>query len=783
MQLIRRATGFCLSLAVLPLAPLVQAQSGQPQMSAAELDWVAREDLPADLAARLPSYCDGAYVAPSEGEPLPPAAQANPELVVARSNEARYDIDRQLSMQGNVSIRQGSYSAAAPAAYFDQQLGEIRLEGPTLSRSDGVTLTGGETTYDTESRNFQVNSATFLLRENHWRGEAEELRRSSESTLDIRSGRLTTCAPSEEDWTLVASEIRLDREAGFGTARHIRLEIEDVPVFYFPWASFPIDDRRKTGFLYPTLSTSSANSGLHLATPYYLNIAPQMDATVTPQYIHGRGWFTEAEGRYLSPLGPTVVQGGYIDEDDYYTEEPAGQRDRWAFNFNTRASLPYGWIGYGDFRAVSDEDYFSDLNQSVDFDREVYLRRTAGFRYDSLYQYADIYASGYQTLRESIPLASRPYYELPGALYGGRVELGVVETGLNAQYQYFDRDNEGVSGLARSNGQRLRVLPELALPLRAIWGYTRPSLTMDYTHYDLTDYPGIDPSIDRTIPVVEWDSGLYFDRRDSLFGIPYNQTLEPRLYYAWVPYEDQSDIPDFDTAPKGFSFNELFRSNRFVGGDRIGDTNQLTVALTSRINDLETGLERIRGSIGQIRYFDDRRVSLFGAGRSDDRSSSLAGELAAQPVQNLEVSVSGLWDPDTRSTEEGRTQMLYYSDDYRYLGLLGHTYSSSETGRALDQADVGAVFPLTDRVSFLGRMAYDLDNKEMTGSLAGLEYTTCCWNLQLVHQRFRTDEGDLDYRILFQIQLRGIGGTGRATNEFADALYGFRQREDRRWQY
>ncbi|WP_286803775.1 LPS-assembly protein LptD, partial [Marinobacter sp. UBA2498] len=372
----------------------------------------------------------------------------------------------------------------------------------------------------------------------------------------------------------------------------------------------------------------------------------------------------------------------------------------------------------------------------------------------------------------------KPYAQLPEVIYAGQTGAGIVEANLESQYTVFYRDNEALTGLDRANGQRFRARPELALPMRALWGFSRPSVSVDYTRYNLDDYVLGDGSFDRTVPVAEWDNGLYFDRQSRLFDVPYNQTLEPRLYYVWANADaDQNDIPDFDTDLQTFRFDQLFQPDRFTGGDRVGDANQLTVALTSRFNDLLTGAERARFSIGQVQYFDDREVTLFGEGGGTRSRSPLAGEVVLNPLDTLEIRSSGLWDPDTGDTEEGRSQLTFHSSDYRYLASLGHTYSRDE----LEQSDIATVFPVTDRVSLIGRWVYDSSLDRTVGSLAGLEYNNCCWSIQVVHQNYLTYDRELQGRILFQIQLKGLGGSGGASSSISEAIYGFDERESRRF--
>ncbi|RBP33280.1 LPS-assembly protein [Marinobacter pelagius] len=779
---IRRISGAALAtLSGLALTAPATAQ-GTASPSAAEIDWRPRSELPAEVRDRLPVFCEGGYLPSGTGNVdssfSGPGADAG-EPLEASGLSARYEIDRELYLQGDVRLRQGAFEVTGSEARYDQQAGAVSVSGPLVSRGNGFLLTGESADYSLESGRFDINTATFLLHGPEMRGNASSLSRISENQVQIRDGRLTTCGPGQNDWAIVASDIKLDRAEGFGTARHVRLEVLDVPVFYWPWASFPIDDRRKTGFLYPQFGSSSAGSGAFLAVPYYLNLAPHYDATLTPQYIHGRGLFNEAEGRYLSRFGESVLQVGYINDDSAFAEENPGESgERWALDASTRANFGQGWTGYGDYSVVSDNDYLSDLNRSLEINQTTHLRRRGGVRYRSANQYFETYLNDYQTISEFIADEDKPYAQLPEVLYGGTVEAGWLEAGLESQYTWFYRDNDNLTGLDRANGQRFRAVPELAVPLRSLWGFSRPSMSVDYTRYELEDYSLGDGSFDRSVPIAEWDNGLYFDRRSELFGVPYNQSLEPRLYYAWADAEaDQNDIPDFDTSIKSFRFDQLFEPDRFSGGDRVGDTNQLTVALTSRFNDLVTGAERARISIGQVQYFEDRDVTLFGAGGSTRSRSPLAGELVLSPLDTLEIRSSGLWDPDTGETEEGRSQLTFHSEDYRYLASLGHTYSKDE----LEQSDIAAVVPVSDRVSLIGRWVYDSGLDRTVGSLAGLEYNNCCWSVQVVHQNYLTDDQQLDTRLLFQIQLKGLGGSGGASARISEAIYGFDERERRRF--
>ena len=773
---------FASLLAGFALMSTAGLSSGEEAPSAAELDWRPKSQLPESVRNSLPAFCEGGYLPSGTGEDVTGVFGEGTDgtyPLQASGLNARYEIDQELYLEGDVRVRQGRFQVTGAEARYNQGTGQVSIQGPLVSRGEGFLLTGEHAEYSVDSGRFDINTATFLLHGPEMRGSAGSLSREDDSRVQIRDGMLTTCGPQQNDWALVASEIELNQAEGVGTAKHVRLEVLDLPVFYWPYASFPIDDRRKTGFLYPQFGSSSAGGGAFLALPYYLNLAPHYDATLTPQYIGGRGLFNEAEGRYLSRFGETTLQLGYIDDDSTYADENPGESgQRWALDASTSAALGGGWSGYGDFSVVSDEDYLSDLNRSLAIDQATHLPRRGGVRYRGANQYFEAYLSDYQTVSDRIAQVDRPYAQLPEVIYGGTAEAGAFEVGLESQYTWFSRDNDSLTGLDRANGQRFRARPELALPMRALWGFSRPSVSLDYTRYELDDYDAGNSGFDRTVPVVEWDNGLYFDRQSSLFDVPYNQTFEPRLYYAWADAEaDQNDIPAFDTALQTFRFEQLFRPDRFVGGDRVGDANQLTVALTSRFNDLVTGAERARFSVGQIQYFSDRDVTLFGEGGGNSSRSPLAGEMVLNPLQNLQIRSSGLWDPDTGDTEEGRSQLIFHSPDYRYLASVGHTYSKGE----LEQSDIAAVIPATDRVSLIGRWVYDSGLDRTVGTLAGIEYNNCCWSVQVVHQNYLTNDQELDSRLLFQIQLKGLGGSGGSSTSISEAIYGFDEREQRRY--
>ncbi|MDX5299091.1 MAG: LPS assembly protein LptD, partial [Gammaproteobacteria bacterium] len=504
---------------------------------AARIDWRPRSELPPAQQTGMPAFCSGGYLAPPVA-PVPPVATGTEPPVEASGLRARYELDTRLTLEGDIRVRQGLFEVRGERAEYDQLAGRIRLDGQVATRGPGFLLVGESAEYRVGAGELSLNTASFLVHEADMRGRASRIVRTAQDEVIIRNGLMTTCSPDRNDWSLVAAEVNLDRDAGFGTATHVRLQVKDVPVFYFPWFSFPIDDRRKSGFLYPSFGTSNTGQGLNVAVPYYFNLAPHYDLTYTPEYIHGRGLLNQFEGRYLSRFGQSELDVGHILKDDYYaTRFPGKGGERWALGFRNQSLWGGGWDSMVDYAVVSDGDYLSDLNRSLDISQQTHLSRQALTRYqrgESVYFEALLY--GYQTLDDKILESEKPYAQLPELNLMLMERSGLWMHRLDSQYVYFYRDNTLLDGADRVIGSRLRVIPESGLESRRRWGFWRASALMDHTQYLVDDYTQRDENhLTRSVPFVQADAGLFFDRSLELAGDAYNQSLEPRLYYVWSP--------------------------------------------------------------------------------------------------------------------------------------------------------------------------------------------------------------------------------------------------------
>ncbi len=771
--LLQSLKNICSACALVLISPFfTQAQSADTvdnEPSSAELDWVPNESLPAN---QVPAHCGGLYIAPANDSPeANNEPQRSPLRGLADSTQLEGESAAYLS--GDVSIEEGYRRLSSDQAAFDRKAKIITLEGNVIVREPGLLIRADRAVIDSENGSGLLEPADYLLHKEHVRGTAASLRRNEDETIVLEQASYTLCEPNNNSWELRARRIVIDQEEGLGTARHARVNLKGVPVFYSPYLQFPIDDRRRSGLLWPSYSNTSIG-GFDVSIPYYFNLAPNYDATITPRYISSRGLITEAETRYLNRKSSWVLSGSYLGDDESSAE------DRWLAGVRESGRLSDNWTTLIDFTRVSDEEFFNDLSTvGLDIKRETHLDQLALARFNN----ADWRVFGklhqFQTIEPTILPVNRPYKLLP------QLDATLTQTGtpfelqylLNAQYSYFDHE-------VRTRGHRFYAEPGITYPMEWLAGFIKPTVKVKHASYSL-DKLGLDEIAfgtneepDYTVPLFNLDSGLYFERALTLTDTPFVQTLEPRLYYLYVDDQNQTDIPLFDTTLLTFNFSQLFREDRFTGHDRVGDANQLTLGVTTRFIDDGTGTERLSASVGQIFYFDDRTVTANTlADRSERASNSaIAGELTFRPGRPLRLVSSVLWDSRQDKVNEGGLNMQYHPNDKLLLNL-GYRYrrdspvvlpNGSVTIETIEQADFSAVFPLSKRWQAYARWQYDLMNHNTIEDLVGLQFSDCCWDLRLVYQRGLDSNNEREHAVYLQFVLRGLGRLGDKIDRILD---------------
>jgi LPS-assembly protein len=742
--------------------------------TAAETDWVPRNQLSPSQQLTLGPVCSGAYITPKL-TPLAPDQDEN--TVLGEADQAEYLSNKQFELQGNVMLRQGDFQIKSQQANLNQSTNKATLSGDIQIRARDLLLKGNNAEYYMNSGQFDLDNASYLIHDRNLRGKASHISRHELTQLDIDKGTYTSCPPGHKDWSFVASHIHLNKKEGVGSARNVRFRIQDVPVFYLPWFSFPIDNRRKSGFLFPTFGTSNVGSGAFLSAPYYFNLAPNYDLTMTPQYISGRGAHTEAEFRYLNRYSTTAVSAGYIAHDSAFSRlYPELNPQRWGFKLENDTRFTERWRQTINFNAVSDKDYLSDLSRTLRINTQTELNRAINWTYSGDWSFTALF-HGYQTVDKSIAEVNRPYARLPELTLSRTWDQGPFVFDWYSQYSLFYRNNQSITTSERVNGSRLRLIPDVSWPLRTTWGFLIPSVKLDQTQYLLQDRLSGEPThISRTVPFFTLDSGLYFDRETHFFGTAYTQSFEPRLFYVYSRRVDQSTIPNFDTTLTTFSFNQLFADDRFVGGDRVGDNDHFTLGITNRFNEESTGIDRAVLSIGQIFYLKNRTVNLTNTAPETRNQSDWAGELNLKPLTHLDVKIAGIWDPRSRTTNQGSTTLSFHSSHYRYLLNMSHRYQKDSVIH-MEQTDVSAIAPLSPAVSVFGRWLYDKTLRRTTGSLAGVEYQNCCWRVQLFSRGYFTSSNKLDNAMMLRFELKGLSTFGANATEMDALIPGYKERE------
>lgn len=761
-------------------APAVTPEASTPaQIAAQKLDWVPRQALNETQLQATPGYCSGRYVEPAYVDAEQRAQDPANQPMKGAAQTSKTDKNGITTLTGDVVISQGYRQIKSDKAVLNRDASTADFEGRAQYREPGMLLIGEDTHVNLSNNEVTINNAEFVGHDSHMRGTAEKLTRQGDGIVVVERGSITRCEPGSNSWRLVGSKIKLDPEAGVGTIKHARLHVKDIPVFYVPYLSFPIDDRRKSGFLIPDIGSSG--DGVDIATPYYWNIAPNYDATLTPRYIGDRGSMGEAEFRYLHSKNSGILGGAYLVSDDLFMSQ-----DRWLGVFNHRGSEFNNITTLVDATAVSDTKYFNDLGTDLNATSQTHLLRLAQANYASQYWNLTTRVQGYQTLDETISDADKPYDRLPQILLKGQYphQSTGLEFGLLTEYSYFDRDNNGLTEVDRAIGHRTRIEPSVSWLFETPYAFVKPKATYRFAQYALDGLAaGLNDSPELSVPVFSLDSGLFFERDTGWANTPLTQTFEPRLFYLNVPEEQgQQEIPTFDTSELDFSYSQLFREDRFVGGDRVGDANQLSVGLTSRF--IETGgFERARASIGQIYYFDDRMVTLSGTPvRTDSTSkSALAAELMYALHSGWRLQGDIEWDPDIERTNQSSVYLRYHGDN-RHLFNIGYRIRNDDREQ-LEQTDVSLVMPVSDHWSFISRWNQDLIHDRIIEAFAGLEYQSCCWAVRVVGRRWINDD-DLSAvdevqekdALYIQFILKGLGNIGDSTERlFSDSIPGYQE--------
>eukprot|EP00903_Cladosiphon_okamuranus_P004496 g4494.t1 len=761
------------------------------------MDWVPKERLTAEQRAACPRGCDGAYVEPESDREDAKQDPTDAELRAEAGSTEINALTQAASLGGYVVFSQGWREVAAESVSVNREDSEYLLEGDVSIREPGLLVVGDSASVDGEDNSLSVKNATYLLHNSRLRGSSTEIRREGNAQFVIDNASYTSCEPGEDSWILTADELRLNEETGVASGRNVVVRTAGIPVFYTPYISYPIDDRPRSGLLYPSLKVASED-GADFEQPIYWSMAENQDITFSPRYIEKRGSGLEVEHRYLADSTYTQSTGSFFPTDR--SGDRSGLYDddsRWMLNLGHQGYLKGFWTEL-DITRVSDIDYFEDYGNSVLDDASVSnLRQYGSAGYQQGNWQLSLIAENFQSL---VVENGNEYQRLPELEITGEGTYGAdIWWQLDYQYSLFDHardDVTGATGFQRGTdgtwvtGQRLRAAYSSGWRSESSWYHFAPTIGVDYLYYRLdTPLEGqtiTNPS--EAAPNASLEFGLAFERNADLFGQRWVQTLEPEVFYFYRDVGEQNDMPLFDTTLATTSYDQLFRRNSFVGGDRLSDNHQMTLGLSSSLYNFQTGRELGRFRIAQAFYLEDRVVHASSAifagltdpGALDEDDPLLDAAIAGRSVLNelehnrsdliatLDLNVTTNWNINSEVVWDGisssveRTQVLFTykrPDKNQEIGISffkekdvvylrdrdGDGFSSLEEllQETVEQASITGIMEVGDSWNLITRWQHDFSNDRALDSIVGLSYENCCWNASLTWRRWlERDDSD-----------------------------------------
>ncbi|MDB6043271.1 MAG: hypothetical protein JWM63_1822 [Gammaproteobacteria bacterium] len=719
------------------------------------------------------------------------------------SDEAVLGVDGNATLKGHVEVRQGERQIKADEVEYDGKTKGIKSQGGVDYTDPVVHVTGQGGDYSpTDGADFKA--AQFELRQRSARGSANSMSLTPEGVIDLQNVLFTTCPANDQSWSLSAKSIVLDTRSKIGEAHDARIDFKGVPILYFPWVSFPLGDERKSGFLFPMIGNTSS-SGVEVSTPFYWNIAPNMDLTAQPVIYSRRGIDLGGDFRFLTPAQRGELTWNYLPDDPLFHGSRSDVRLR------NVAELGNNFRFAIDAENVSDPQYFENFSQGPEGASTAFVERRATLSYRDAHWRVDGEAQQYQTIDiTGVPPQDRPYARIPSLTASADFGWGpedFVRYGFDSEIVNFNRDATSCRAAAPlgqcANGWRVDLMPQASLNFGGTGYFMRPSVAFRETQYELSDtLPGQDRSPSRTLPIASFDTGVQFER-DSGSGGVRRLTLEPRLLYLYVPYRNQNSLPVFDTALPDLNPVELFRTNRYVGADRVSDADQVSLGVTSRVLDSHDGRQFLAITVGQSYYFETPRVTLPYEVPLSGSHSDFVAQLAVNAFKNWNADLGLQWDPVTSRTERADVNVQYkpapdkvVNVAYRYERSQIHPISScsllllvpgpatASQGPAIcgfEQVEVSATWPIAAHWNTFVRGVYSLQDHTALERFAGFEYRACCWRVRFGARRYVSNHpvppattGAQNTGIWLQLELTGLASVGSASDSFlTEAIRGF----------
>lgn len=709
------------------------------------------------LIAGMPSV---AHAEPKECQaavPVPALTLESDEELSVSADRAEVTGDGVSRFLGTVTVSRGVQQIEASEASYDPASGKFSVSGRATYREPGLEISADDARYDSTIGRVEFGDALFEVPGLPARGEAGKVVADGGGKMSMDNIIYTTCIEKNPDWELRARDLDLDVRESQGEARKVSLYFKDIPIAYLPYISFPLDKTRKSGFLFPEFGNSD-NSGTEISVPYYWNIAPNYDATITPRYLSDRGVQWGTEFRYLTRQSRGDFQFEYLKDDDKF------EKNRRYTRVNHVTDLPLGLRASANIQEVSDRNYFEDLGRGTDITSQTHLLRNIELAY--LGENWQLLARGrnYQTIDSGIRDPDKPYERLPQVVARGRWDGGPLGLSYGLYSEFVDFTHE-----VEVEGWRVLVEPDISMPIEGPGYFLTPKVAWRHTRYELDDLDsGEDDSPTMTAPIFSVDGGLIFERSDN--AGKFIQTIEPRLLYAYIPRRTQDTQPIFDSGVPDFNVVQLFRPNRFVGGDRLGDTDQISFGVTTRLLNAETGREFLTATLGQAYYLSNRNVALPDGQSDSDNESDIVAEIGLDIYRDWNANFGYQWDRADQETSLAEARVQYQPAPNKVANL---TYRYRPA--LLEQAELSLGWPVTNNWSFVGSIEYSLRDNKTVDRLLGVQYESCCWAARLASRRQVSNrDGTFDTSVMLQLELKGLAGLGaNAKKRFEGDILGY----------
>lgn len=691
-------------------------------------------------------------------------------------------LDRKMKAKGNAILKKGKKTIKAEVIEYDQISEKLITQGDTSIDLEKISISGSKLNYRLSDQTGQMEDVTFNIKSDKkeetvvqknievtkryydFRGDAKSIFFEGENKTKLESTRLTTCEVDSNDWYIKSKNMEIDTKKDRVKASQASVDFKGVPIFYMPSTSFSLNKNRQSGFLSSTFGTTS-KSGFEFRVPYYFNISPDMDATLTARYSGKRGPLADGEFRYLNDNYSGINQLQYMNHD-----QSSGQDNRYFLKLTHQHQFGRGWSGSYDLQKVSDNTYFSDLATMIQVTSVVNLPQRANLNYSGDVWKLNLLTEKYQTLTNA---SNSPYQRLPQVNLSGKKDYDNFTLDLKSQWTLFDRDDKFASTFTdaqKITGSRFTMTPAITIPLTSEYGYIIPKVSTNIRSYNLNNSP--ENNKDIITPIFSLDSGVYLDRNINVLNQNYTNTLEPRLFYVYIPYRDQSALPNFDSGLADLNMQTLFYENQYNGQDRINDANQLTASLTSKLLD-KNGKERLSAIIAQRYYFEDRRV--FGNDHTEAKkaNSDIFMGASVKLPNSLNLDAMFQFDPTSNNLLRSTLGSRYNPEPGKMLNVSYRLIDNIiDNNQDLEVLNAAGQWPLGNRFYSIGRYNYDLKSSQTIEVLAGLEYDGGCWVARSIFDRISLPTSPTpNYAFFIQLELNGIGSIGSDTNKLNNFLY------------